>query len=347
MDEFQKTEARNYLIAGGLLLAGILCLVSVLSGDKFFNATAISMPCAIGGVILIIIGIVLLALQKRDLAGVSFIIMGAAHFLTMFNAPDSYMVLSLARAAALVWGIVLLFSKDKQKWVFAPLSILLGLFFIIRPYSADISAMGTLLYVVFIASAVIAIYFALAAGFERIRLPGRNLLTSDETTDFKKAGSSIGYALFGTAVLCYGLLYCSIPGYSVSGEAIQGLSIGLGLLLILFGILLFAIGKMRFTPVMFILMGSAEMIASFSTGPMMYAMGALVIVTGLFAILRKESRILPGLMLIFYGVTYFFSAIVGGVVGTPIDSAVLNFIPAAIALYLAIATLSQRKMPLF
>lgn len=346
MDEFQKAEARNYLTAGGLLIAGILCITALLGANRF-NAVAVSMPCAIGGAILVILGILLLALHKRDLAGISFIIMGAAHFMTIFNTEDSYMILSLARAFALVWGIILLFSGDKQKWVFAPLSILLGLFFITRPYSAEVPAMAVVVMASFILSAVIAIYFALAAGFERIHLPGRNLITSDETTDFKKSGSSIGYTLFGTSVLCYGLLYCSIPGYQVSGAAIQGLSIGLGMLLILFSILLIAIGKMRFTPVMFILIGTAEILASFSSGAMMYALGILIIITGLFALSRTESRILPGLMFLIYGISYLLSAIAVGAEIIPVVSMLLNFIPAAIALYLAIATLSQKKLPLF
>lgn len=346
MDELQKTEARNYLTAGGLLIAGILCLTALLSGERLFNAVSVSMPCAIGGAIMLVIGILLLAMQKRDFAGISFIVIGAAHFMTTFNTEDSYMVLSIARAFVLIWGIVLLFSKDKQKWVYSLLSIFTGIFFIVRPYSADVPAAGTVLIVTFIIATVIGIYFALAAGFERIHLPGRGLITSDETTDFKKAGSSIGYTLFGTAALCYGLTYCSIPGYPLTSEAVQGLAVGLGFLLILFGVLLFTIGKMRFTPVMFILMGCAEMIASISAGTMLYAMGVLLAAAGLFAILRKESRILPGLLLIIYAASYFLSAATIGAAVSPVASILVNIIPAAIALYLAVATLSQRKIPL-
>ena len=79
----------------------------------------------------------------------------------------------------------------------------------------------------------------------------------------------------------------------------------------------------------------------------MYATGVLLIVTGLFAMLRKESRILPGLMIIIYGASYFISAIIGGAAVSPVASILLNIIPAAIAFYLAVATISQRKIPLF
>ncbi len=347
MDEFQKTEARNYLTAAGLLLIGILQLASILTGENQFNAEAVSMPCAIGGVILIILSIILLGLHKRDLAAISFIILGTAHIMTLFNTEDTYMILSLARAVTLVWGIILLFAKDPQKWIFAILGILQGLIFILRPYTGEMGPVRIIYLICLVLSIATALYFSLAAGFERIRLPGRNLITSDETTDFKKSGPAIGFTVFGTLALSYGLLYCSIPGYTLSAEAIQIMATGFGMLLILFGILLFAVGKMRFTPVMFILIGVSEMTASFASGTMMYATGALLIITGLFAIFRKESRLLPGLMLIFYGVTGFFSTITGEIAGTPIDSAILNFIPAAIALYLAVATLSQRKIPLF
>ena len=347
MDELQKTEARNYLIAGGLLLTGILFLAALLSGDVLYDAVSVSPLCAIGGFIILVIGIILLTLKKRDLAGISFIVLGLAHFMTIFNTPDSYMMLSIARAFALVWGIVLLFSADKQKWVFAPLTILYGLVMLLRPYGADIPAMGVVLTILFILSFVFPLYFALAAGFERISLPGRNLITADETTDFKKSGSAIGYTIFGTVALSFGLFYCSLPGYTFSVEALQVVSLGLGMLLILFGVLLFTIGKMRFTPVMFILIGTEEMISALCSGPVVYAIGVLLVVTGLFAMLRKESRILPGLMLIIYGASYFISVLMGGTAVAPVVSALLNIIPAAISLYLAVATLSQRKIPLF
>jgi len=64
--------------------------------------------------------------------------------------------------------------------------------------------------------------------------------------------------------------------------------------------------------------------------------------------LRKESRILPGIMLIVYGCTMFFTAFANGaMVSAPIVSAVLNGIPALIAIYLAFVVYSQRKLPKF
>ncbi len=346
MDEFQKTEARNYLIAGGLLLAGILCLTALLSGDKMFNAAAVSMPCAIGGGILIVIGVILLILQKRDLAGISFIILGASHFMTLFNTEETYPALSAVRAFALIWGIILLFSKDKQKWIFAALTIFLGVCFIIRPYCADIPALAVLHIVLFIISVVISLYFALAAGFERIHLPGRHLITADETTDFKQSGSALGYVLFAALALAWALTYVA-GGFGVfSADGMHSIEGAIGILLIFIGILLFVIGKMRFTPVMFILTGTVTFIDSLSTGPVLYVFGAFFILLGLFAILRKESRILPGIMLIVYGGAFFISVAVSGIAEIPVLSIILNLIPALIALYLAVATLSQRKIPL-
>ena len=347
MDEFQKTEARNYLTAGGLLLAGLLCLTALLSGDKMFNAAAVSMPCAIGGGVLIVAGVILLTLQKRDLAGISFIILGASHFMTLFNTEETYMALSIVRAFVLVWGIILLFSKDKQKWIFAALSILLGLFFLARPYSADVPSLAVVVMVSFILSAVIAIYFALAAGFERINLPGRRLITADETTDFKQSGSALGYVLFAAHALAWALTYVA-GGFGVfSTDGMHSIEGAIGVLLIFIGILLFVIGNMRFTPVMFILTGAVTFIDCFSTGFVLYVFGAFFILLGLFAILRKESRILPGVMLIVYGGAFFTSISVSGIAEVPVLSIIFNLIPALIALYLATATLSQRKIPLF
>ena len=346
MDEIQKTEARNYLMAGGLLLFAIITLLMNLG-----TIQAISMTSQIGGVMLLIIGIILLVLRKRDIAGITLIIFGvgaavggfASNMLSTFGLIWVYAIVAVV---SLMWGIILLFSKDKQKWIFAVISIIFGLggLFAFLP---DMAVAETIRHIRSISVIVIAAYFAFAAGFERISLPGRSLITADETTDFKQSGSSVGYALFAGIAVAYVLLYLGVFSSQGMIDAVHAASFGLGVMLVLIGILLFAIGKMRFTPVMFILVGIAEMLSWFSSGAMMYALGAVVVITGIFAMLRKESRILPGLMLIIYGASFFISAWVGGTAIAPVASVILNIIPAAIAVYLAVATLSQRKIPLF
>ncbi|HJJ31846.1 MAG TPA: hypothetical protein O0X25_00005 [Methanocorpusculum sp.] len=83
----------------------------------------------------------------------------------------------------------------------------------------------------------------------------------------------------------------------------------------------------------------------FSTGAMFIGCGILFIIIGLFAMLRKESRILPGIMLIVYGCSCFFTAYIGG--NFPVVSAILNAVPCLIAIYLAFVVYSQKNLPKF
>ena len=349
MDEIQKTEARNYLTAGGLLLIGVielLVLFHKIGGSGVQSATSSEvLVWAVAGSILLVLGILLLVIHKRDLAGITFIILGIANIMSTFIGVDAMGLMLITNIVCLLWGIIVFFSRDSQKWIFGTISILYGLYLVpLLFFAPAVQQVCQLVLIVIVAA--IAFYFALAAGFERICLPGRRLITADETTDFKQSGSAVGYAIFGGVALTYALMYLNLSVFSANAASIDTAGLGFGFMLILIGILLFAVGQMKFTPVMFIVLGAAEMIPFFSSGIMLYAVAVLVIIAGLFAMLRKESRILPGIMLIVYGVTFFISAAVGGTSIAPIASFILNLIPALIAIYLAVATLSQRKIPL-
>ena len=118
------------------------------------------------------------------------------------------------------------------------------------------------------------------------------------------------------------------------------------LLMILIAILLFAVAKMRFTPVMFLLAGALLAVSSVIGDSFEFILGILFIVLGIFAVLRTESRILPGLMFIIYGISYFIGPVAVGA-GITVLAIIVNGLPALIALYLAVATFSQKKLPLF
>ncbi len=189
---------------------------------------------------------------------------------------------------------------------------------------------------------VAALYFACAS--ERIALPLGALLKKDVITDFKASGSVLGYLLFGLSTTVWAGTYL----LGVPSEIALVFDSICGMMLISSGILLFAVGKMRFTPIMFILMGFLTLISQLLTGPLFYVVGAMFIVLGLFALLRNESRILPGIMLILYGVTYFVGAVTIGSAAVPVVSGVLNLIVTVISVYLAFAVFSQNKrLPLF
>ena len=348
MDEFQKNEIRNYLTAGGLLLFCVtigLALISVITGDV--TATGLPALQMIGsGVLFLILGILLAVLRKRDLAAIAFLVTGAGTFGVAFTditiAGETSIL--IVGAVYLASALLLLFAKDCKKIVFSLILAAFGL-------SVILSGLGVAVTIVLdLIAIVIALYFALAAGFEKISLPGRDLITADDSTEFKQSGSAVGYLIFAAVSGAWVVSYIFGAAGNISLSAgiagsLPGIEKAFALVLAVVAILLFAVGKMRFTPVMFLFIAMAYYLVSVSTGFAMYVIGGLFILLGLFAMVRNESRILPGLMLIIYGCTDFFSVIAGATTN-PVLSIFLNAIPCLIAVYLAVATFSQKKLPL-
>ena len=327
MDELAKTEARNYLSAAGFFIfaaESLLYLISYFTGTISEFSPAIEISAGVG---MLIIAALLFILRKRDLIGILFVMLG---FMDLFWANfggDQFQVL-LSIFAILV-AVVTLTSKDKQKWLLFPIPVLL--LFPGVPY-----VIGTLL----------SLYYALVCASEKINLPGRKLLTADEETDFKASGSVLGYMLFGLTMAAWAIFNLFGESYGFTFEALQMLEFICAVLMVFVSILLFAVGKMRFTPVMFLLIAMVTLFGNFSTGAMSIGIGVLFLLIGIFAILRKESRILPGIMLILSSVVYF---ILGGVgFGIPtIAVGIVEFVVAAISVYLAFVVYSQKKLPKF
>ena len=328
MDELAKTEARNYLSAAGFFIfaaESLLYLISYFTGTISEFSPAIEISAGVG---MLIIAALLFILRKRDLIGILFVMLG---FMDLFyvNYFGGDRFLDLLCIFAILVAVVTLTSKDKQKWLLFPIPVLLlfpGVPFIL----------GTLL----------SLYYALVCASEKINLPGRKLLTADEETDFKASGSVLGYMLFGLTMAAWAIFNLFGESYGFTYGALQMLEFICAVLLVFVSILLFAVGKMRFTPVMFLLIAMVTLFGNFSTGAMSIGIGVLFLIIGLFAILRKESRILPGIMLFLTAVVYF---ILGGVgFGIPtIAVGIVEFVVTAIAVYLAFVVYSQKKLPKF
>ena len=76
-------------------------------------------------------------------------------------------------------------------------------------------------------------------------------------------------------------------------------------------------------------------------------LGALFIIIGLFALLREESRILPGIMNILYGVMFFIMWCIDGYGVPTMVFGIIEIVVAAISVYLAFVVYSQRNLPKF
>jgi len=344
MDELTKTEARNYLSAAGFFIIFAVYLLmtinNVANGDNFI-AMSSNILVAVGFALLVI-ATLLIVLRKRDMIAILFIMIGFLELFWIFNTSLAWS--TIIAGYILLITLVTLTSKDKQKWLLflLPLVIfVLNLVNVIVGYNATVNVVGHIIIL------AITIYYAFCCASERLKLPGRKFLTADEQTDFKASGSVLGYMLFAIVTGGYALYY-------ILGEAILPLETFIsmelicGALMIFVAILLIAIGKMRFTPIMFLLLGLTNILSIYSTGYMWIGIGILFIIIGLFAMLRKESRILPGIMLIVYGCTCFFTVYANGaMISAPIVSVILNAIPCLIAIYLSFMVYSQRKLPKF
>jgi len=343
MDELAKTEARNYLSAAGffLIAAWFILRVFIDARTTTFIESNDFIHIALGTGLLIL-ATLLIVLHKRDMIAILFFMIG---FFQLFGAFTTFgMWNTIFAGFMLLVALVTLTGQDKKKWM---LLLIPAILFIIRLITACAGYNQSVSLILSIILALLSLYYAFCCACERCHLPGSKLLTADESTDFKASGSVLGYMLFALIAGGYTLHY--ILGEAVLPlETFATVELLAGALMIFVAILLMTVGKMRFTPVMFLLLGLVNILVIYSGGAMYFGIGILWLVLGLFCILRKESRILPGLMLIIYACTALFSAYATDVsISAPIVSALLNAIPCLIAIYLSFVVYSQRKLPKF
>ena len=356
MNEIAKNEMRNYLSAAGLFVFALSALIVCV--EFLGSNTAEFFPLAqkadiILGVLLLLTGVLLAVLGKRDLTSISFLMFGSIRLILVttsivgletLTSNEIFFVNIVLQSFFLILALILLTAKDKAKY---PLAFLIGLEGIANLVAYTISGnmTGMILGYSRILLAVLALYFAFACASERFTLPLGKTLTAEQETDFKKSASALGYLTISASMAVWAFFYLFKASDGVS-ELIYTADGIYAILMILVGVLLFAVAKMRFTPVMFLLAGALLAVSSVIGDNFEFILGILFIVLGIFAVLRTESRILPGLMFIIYGISYFIGPVAVGA-GITVLAVIVNGLPALIALYLAVATFSQKKLPLF
>ena len=353
MNETAKNEMRNYLSAAGFFVFALSTLL--ISADALFGvgggATTVFNADLILSVLLLLIGVLLVVLGKRDLTAISFLMFGSIKLLTILpyiltsvTLIELFFVNAVLQIFLIILALILLTAKDKAKY---PLALIIGLQGIFKIISFLVPV--NLLYMVagcfHVILTVLALYYAFACASERFTLPLGKTLTAEQETDFKKSASVLGYLTVSASMAVWSLFYL-FNASDLVAEIIYAVDGVYAFLMILVGILLFAVAKMRFTPVMFLLAGALLAVSSVIGDSFEFIIGILFIVLGLFAVLRTESRILPGLMFVIYGISYFIVPVAAGA-GITILAVLVNGLPALIALYLAVATFSQKKLPLF
>ncbi|HJJ35726.1 MAG TPA: hypothetical protein O0X27_00975 [Methanocorpusculum sp.] len=341
MDETARTEARNYLAAAGFFLVAASFLLPLIPniGIATFVPPS-STQSLIFGIGLLIVATLLVVLRNRDLIAISFFTMGFLQLFYAFSSSPTWN--TVAMGFMLLVALVTLTSRENVKWLVFLIPLIWFIQRIIRTFTEYNAAVLILFFGIL---TVLSLYYAFACACERFSLPGRKLLTADEQTDFRASGSVLGYMLFALSCAGYTLYY--IFGETVLPmETVSAIQTLCSVLLIFVAILLFAVGRMRFTPVMFLLMGVTDILCLYCSGPMFIGTGILFLCIGLFAMLRKESRILPGIMLILLGLVLIIVD-TGFTMGLTMLGAVLEGIVALIAIYLSFVVYSQRKLPKF
>ena len=350
MNEIAKNEMRNYLSAAGLFVFALATSVVCASFLLVQNGDVRMVVDIVCSIFLLLFGILLAVLGKRDLTAITFLMLGSIKLLMAtarsigLGSDDLFFVNAILQISLILLALILLTAKDKAKYPLALLVGLQGIFSILGFLSpSDISnAIFGYSHIILI---VLALYYALACASERFTLPLGKTLTAEQETDFKKSASVLGYLTISASMAVWALFYL-FNASDLVAEIIYALDGVYAILMILIGILLFAVAKMRFTPVMFLLAGALLAVSSVIGDSFEFIIGILFIVLGIFAVLRTESRILPGLMFVIYGISYFIVPVAAGA-GITILAVLVNGLPALIALYLAVATFSQKKLPLF
>ena len=351
MNEIAKNEMRNYLSAAGFFvfaLSSLMVSSAVLSSQS--TQPGINITCSI---FLLLVGVLLAILGKRDLTALTFLMLGSLKLLLATvkiiqpatgGSYELLIVNPILEIFLIILALILLTAKDNAKYLLALLIGLQGVSNIIG-FFVPVNILPMIIGYSHIILAVIALYYAFACASERIILPLGKTLTADQETDFKKSASALGYLTISASMAVWAFFYL-FNASDLVAEIIYALDGIYALLMVLIGVLLFAVAKMRFTPVMFLLAGALLAVSSVIGDSFEFIIGILFIVLGLFAVLRTESRILPGLMFVIYGISYFIVPVAAGA-GITILAVLVNGLPALIALYLAVATFSQKKLPLF
>ena len=131
MNEISKNEMRNYLSAAGFFVLALSALI--VSGEFFGEGTTSYFQIAdlIPSVLLLLIGVLLAVLGKRDLTSISFLMFGSLKLLiilplvlTSITLDAMSFVNPILLTFYIIFALILLTAKDKAKY---PLALIIGL----------------------------------------------------------------------------------------------------------------------------------------------------------------------------------------------------------------------------
>jgi len=353
-------HGRKYFTAFGCLIIACLFgffLVSHFDKTSLYSHYAaelgiidakFTIPMLLITVLLLVCGVTLLILRRRVIAAVSFIFLAVLMMLINILENDIYFAAGFS-IASICFGLLLFTSRGKQKFVYAPVSILFGACTLTAYFIPGNAGFITQTLLALTAIFILT-YTSIASVSERKNLPLSKLLSTYEKTDFKTCVPVLGYSIIviHEAGYLYYLLFDIEKLGTISSETYYQVILILGGILVLIGFLLLFIGKMGFLPIMFIGFGFCSWAIPFAGKLAMYCIAAIFLVLGVCALCRSYSNILRSMLLILSGLTcmlyplYWVSKdILPALIG-------MTALVMLIALYMAVSSISDKpRLPVF
>ncbi|HJJ27198.1 MAG TPA: DMT family transporter [Methanocorpusculum sp.] len=347
INESRKNDMRNILTSFGLLAIALFFVMMML--DMFDSGTADAalhtfptyLPGAVLGVFTLLCGVILLLLGKRVMTAVTFILM-AVEILSAAILNGIVMMNVISGIFGILFAIILLTSKDPQKYAFAIINVLLGFTSLSCLFDATVCGW------IMAAAAVFLIWLSIACGTEKLRTSIAKYLTRNGDMTFRKCGPVIGYLLISVLLsitLVYGYLDMSYFTYSDSVLFLGLIDYGL---LIFVGLALMIIGKRKMTSIVFISCGLAYALDMITSGVFVYLPVVLLLVVGVMNIMWKDERVMPSLLLFGNAFMLILFCQMTDFPEVMVAMLILTLMCAGIALYLAFAVFSDKpKLPLF
>lgn len=341
MDEPAKYKTRNIVSAiAYFLLAQLACFFVI--GD-FIEGEFVAWVLYLIEALIACAGIMLLILKKRDVTALVFLIF--ASLFAFYTATGGVRFSTLT--FVLCWffiliPLLLLFTKEKKVSTY---------FCIFLPYGFGAIFYGFLgegnpvILGIHIFEGCYALFLGLLYVLEKVKIHLALKLRSDESLPFSRIGPVFG--LYLLSVFCIVAPVAILTGATGSDNILR-ISAVCGVCLIMTAVILWIFTQQRIGAFLMLLAGIAIPIVTFcdigttSGSAPLFIIGILFLAAASTAMIRKRW-VLVSLMFVFIGVVYL---LIGLGIVVPALNAVLQFLAGLIGIYLTLAILAKRALPI-
>ncbi len=345
-----KADLRRYVTMSGFFLMFVMHLIALVNILKTGSATyaGYNVIEIIISDFVLIIGVILALLHKRDLFALFFILFSAMTLVIQHSGEASVIAVDLIFFPL---ALMFLITRNEQAKILSALCVLIGLQ-VLR--NVDGMMAVTIMCVGFIA--ILCGYFALILGCEKFKFRLYDILVADEDDEsndgtpvhFKTVGSVLGYLLIAVMPLAE-IVQLLTDGVIVSAYS-ENLSMVIGLMMVIVGFVMLVAGRMRFTPIMFWMIGVLFLIHPFC-GDITVGWFIGLVMIAVLIMLHGESRKMAGCTLIFYilGLIFGYAYCQTGANSVPLLAcSVLMFaVSFIICEYICFALSSNGKLKLY